>query len=283
MIRIGAYALLFIAGFVAISIWSTWSATHQKTIESGLTPEDFKFAFENLTLVTEDNIPIAGWFIPAPDPAEKKPALVILHGYPAEKGDMLFIASGLHQSFNILLIDLRSFGKSGGSFTTLGNKERFDLSAGLDFLESRGFLKAGVLGFSLGGATAILGAARDKRIAAIVSYASFADLTLLGRELYRTLPVLRYPLVELMKLWGKLFWNIDSISSPAATAQHLAIPVMLVHTKQDEQISFRHAEILRDALQNNKRAEFFFPETGRHGELPSDFEERVKTFFLQYL
>lgn len=277
------YILLFAVGFITISIWSVWSVTHQKTIESGLTPKDFKLAFENLTLTAGDNIPIAGWFIPAPDSGGKKPALVILHGYPAEKGDMLFIASGLHQSFNILLIDLRSFGKSGGSFTTLGNKERLDLSAGLDFLETRGFSKTGVLGFSLGGATAILKAASDERIVAVVSYASFADLTLLGRELYRTLPILRYPLVELMKFWGKLFWDVDADSSPAAAASHLTIPVMLVHTKQDEQIPFRHAEILRDALQNNQRTEFLFSETGRHGELPMDFTERVKNFFLKHL
>lgn len=279
------YVLIFVIGFAAVSLWSTWLVTHPKTIESGVNPKNFNMPFEDIALETKDGVSISGWFI-TPEissAADKKPALVILHGYPAEKGDMLYIASRLHPDFNIILIDLRSFGKSGGIFTTLGNKERLDLSSALDFLESRGFTKAGVIGFSLGGAAAILTAADDPRIAAVASYASFADLTLLGHEVYSKLFILRYPLVELMKLWGKLFWNIDPALSPRHAASRLMTPIIIIHSKQDEQISFRHAEILQDSLKNNKLAEFYFIDEGRHGELPRDFEERVKDFFLKSL
>ena len=275
------YVLIFVIGFIGVSLWSTWLVTHPKTIESGLNPGHFKIPFEEVKLAAKDGISISGWFIKNESP--KKPALVILHGYPAEKGDMMFIANDLRPDFNILLIDFRSFGKSGGSFTTLGNQERLDLKAALDFLEERGFKKAGVLGFSLGGAVAIITAVDDPRIAAVVSYASFADLTLLGQETYRNLFIFRYPLVELMKLWGGIFWDMDAKLSPQYAAERLKTPALIVHTKPDEQIPFRHAELLREALKKNPGAEFYFPEKGRHGELPSDFEERVKNFFLKHL
>ena len=260
--------------------------THPSRIESGLTPENYHLPFEEVALRTKDGISIVGWFIRSSvRTSEDKPApaIILLHGYPAEKGDMLFIANSLQPDFNIFLIDFRYFGKSGGSFTTLGTNERLDVEAALDFLESRGFKSAGVLGFSLGGATAILQAAKDRRIAAVVSYASYADLTLLGKDAYGHLPFIREALVPLMKFWAKLFWSVDAAVSPKEAAKKILTPILIIHTKTDEQIPFRHAELLMDALRNNRQAEFYFPETGLHGELPADFDERVKYFFEKYI
>ncbi len=284
------YFFIFVAGFIGIGLLSAWQVTHPARIESGLTPQNFNLPFEEIALITKDGISIAGWLVPSSASplslraAEGKPApaLIILHGYPAEKGDMLSIANDLHSDFNILLIDFRYFGKSGGLFTTLGTKERLDLEVAIDFLESRGFKKVGILGFSLGGAVAILEATKDPRIAAVVSYASFADLTILGKDIYTHLPVIREVLIPLMKFWMKSLWGVDATFSPYKAAQNMQTPIFIIHTQLDEQISFRHAELLRDALKNNGRAEFYFPETGRHGELPADFEERVKNFFLKY-
>lgn len=277
------YPLLFLFGFLGVSLWSSWLVTHPKTIKSGFTPDHFNLQYEEVTLATKDNIDIAGWFLPTDADTVEKAALVILHGYPAEKGDMLFIARTLHNDFNILLIDLRSFGASGGSHTTLGNKERLDLAAALDFLESRGFTKIGVLGFSLGGAVAIMTAVDDSRIHAVVSYASFADLEMLGKETYAHLFILRGPLIALMKFWTKILWEVDTTVTPLRAVVKLSTPILLIHTKPDEQISFRHAELLQAPLKNNPVAEFYFPETGSHGEIPTDFERRVNWFFLKYL
>ncbi len=287
--KIIIYFFIFVASFIGIGLLGAWQVTHPTRIESGLTPQNFNLPFEEIILITKDGISIAGWLVPnkvegfISTAVSQKPALIILHGYPAEKGDMLSIVNDLHSNFNILLIDFRSFGKSGGSFTTLGTKERLDLEAAIDFLESRGFRKVGVLGFSMGGATAILQAAKDQRIAAMVSYASFADLTILGKDIYTHLPVIREALVPLMKFWMKLLWNIDTTYSPEKASKNLQTPILIIHTKLDEQIPFRHAELLRDALKNNQRAEFYFPEKGLHGELPADFDERVKNFFLKYV
>ena len=72
----------------------------------------------------------------------------------------------------------------------------------VDFLESRGTTSVGVFGFSLGGAVALLTAAEDPRIRAIVAYAPFADLRVLGQDLYGWMSVGRYPFVEGMLLWS---------------------------------------------------------------------------------
>ena len=93
----------------------------------------------------------------------------------------------------MLLVDQRYFGSSEGRATTLGFRERDDLKRMVDFLESRGATSVGVFGFSLGGAVAMLTAAEDPRIRAIVAYAPFADLRALGQEVYGWMWVARYP------------------------------------------------------------------------------------------
>ncbi len=51
----------------------------------------------------------------------------------------------------------------------------------------------------------------------------------------------------------------------------------------DEQISFRHAERLQEALRGNPAAEFLFGDYGRHGELSPELEARIRRFFLKHL
>jgi dipeptidyl aminopeptidase/acylaminoacyl peptidase len=141
-----------------------------------------------------------------------------------------------------------------------------------------------VFGLSLGGAVALLTAAEDSRIRAIAAYAPFADLRLLGRELYGWMWLARYPFVEAMLVWSRLLLGADiTRPSPAEAAARVEVPVLLVHSRQDEQISFRHAERLQAALAVNPRAEFEFMDRGRHGELGPGFESRLARFFRRAL
>jgi dienelactone hydrolase len=183
-----------------------------------------------------------------------------------------------------LLLDLRFFGGSEGRVTTLGLRERDDLSRAVDLLQARGCSRVGVFGFSLGGAVAILAAAEDPRIAAVAAYAPFADLRRLGRDLYSSLWLLRYPLVHAMILWARLFLGGDpSRPAPEAVARTLTAPVLLIASRADEQIPFDHAERLRRALGGNPGAEFVFTDGGRHGEIGRDVEAKIVDFFRRRL
>jgi len=280
MKKVILYFLVFVLGFVGVSLWSFWLVVRPAKIIFNQSPSDFNLTAEELTLETEDGINLSAWFVDS----EEKRALVLLHGYPAEKSDMLSIASSLHHDFALLLLDFRYFGKSEGYYTTLGVKERLDLQAALNFLESKGYEQIGVMGFSLGGATALLTAAEDKRIDSVVSYAAFSDLRILGQETYSRLFVLKYPLVELMLLWSRVLSGETVTSlSPLNAAKNITVPVFIVHTKKDEQISFSHAMRLKELLIENQKAEFYFPEQGLHGELPVDFNSRIKNFFERTL
>lgn len=275
-----AYALLVAGGFLLASLLAFWLAVRPPRLTIPLTPAEYRLAVEDVTIAADDGARLAGWWLPRPG----APAVILLHGYPAEKADLLPIAAALAPRFAVLLMDLRYFGRSEGRATTLGFRERGDLKRALDFLAARGHSGAGVFGFSLGGAIALLTAAEEPRIRAVAAYAPFADLRMLGRELYGWLGPLARPLVELMLVWARLFLGHDiATPAPVATVAALRTPVLLVASREDEQIPFAHAERLARALAANPRAELLFMARGRHGALPPDFEARLAAFFLLYV
>ncbi len=278
--KIALYAALLLSGFVALSLWSFWFTVRPPRLTIPFSPRDYHLQAEEVTITTDDGLKLSAWLIPR----SGAPAVILLHGYPAEKTDMLPVAAALHPHFATLLVDLRYFGKSEGRATTLGFRERHDLKRAVDFLIDRGFTRVGVFGFSLGGAVAIVAAAEDARIQAVAAYAAFADLNRLGYEIYAPLWLLKYPLVWLVRLWARLSLGGDvTTPSPEMAARTLSIPVLIIHSRDDEQIAFRHAERLQRALTNASRAEFYFMERRRHGELPPEFGEHLGKFFLKHL
>jgi fermentation-respiration switch protein FrsA (DUF1100 family) len=95
---------------------------------------------------------------------------------------------------------------------------------------------------------------------------------------------LKYPFVGLLRGWSRLFLGHDITAvSPERAAVTLSIPVLLVASREDEQIPFEHAERLQRALARNARAQLVVMDRGRHGALPAGFEARLAEFFLLYV
>ena len=67
--------------------------------------------------------------------------------------------------------DLRARGESGGNRSSEGDREQWDLLGAIDYVKARGIPveRIGLLGFSLAAGVAILVAAQEPRIPAIVS------------------------------------------------------------------------------------------------------------------
>jgi dipeptidyl aminopeptidase/acylaminoacyl peptidase len=284
-VKLLVWVLIACGAVLAVSGWSFWMTVRPPRIAIPGTPADYRLGAEALTLTTADGVRLAAWLVPAAParaPAET-PVVVLLHGYPAAKSDLLPIAGALHPELAVLLVDFRYFGDSGGRATTLGFRERADLRAAVDLLAARGYTRIGVFGYSLGGAVALLGAAEDPRIRAVAAWAPFADLRVLGRQVYAIFGPLKYPLVELMLLWSRLVFGADiTRPSPEAAAARLTIPVQITASREDEQIPFEHAERLQRALAGNPRAEFQLGR-GLHNERVHDFEARLVAFFTRAL
>ncbi|HXV83772.1 MAG TPA: alpha/beta fold hydrolase [Candidatus Binatia bacterium] len=273
--------LIVFSVLVIISLWGFYSSIRPPKIVSSLTPRDLKMAYEDVTFKTADGLTLYGWHIPSARQTER--TVILLHGYPADKGNILPALAFLHEDFNLLLFDFRYLGKSEGSYSTAGAKEVYDLLAAIQFLKGRGINEVGVWGFSMGGAVGLMAIEQAPEIRAVISESSYASLEEMAFELMR-IPVLNYPIAYLVGLWAKLFLGIDlRDASPADRIRNTKIPILLIHSSADAVIPFSHARLLQQALANNPNAEFWFHDDFAHGQLASDYRTRIKEFFLKHL
>lgn len=286
MKKILIYTAVFIIGFAAVSLWCFYLIISPPEIKVERNVVNMNLPRKTVELTTEDGIKLSAWYI-APqednqDQTDKK-ALILLHGYPAEKSDMLGMANALYPEFSLLLVDLRSFGESEGTYTTLGIKEQKDVTTAVKFLKKKGYEKIGIFGLSLGSNVALLSAEDNKDIDAVGIDASFADIRTLGYKTYSSLWIVKYPLVEAMSLWGKLFFGKSIDKTLYEAADKLQKPMLLTHTQKGP-YSTQHALKLKEVLKNNKKTTFYFPYwRQQQNNGPPTLEWHIKKFFQENL
>ncbi len=274
--------LLIVFFFLFLSGWGFYISIRPPRILSDATPGHFRLDYEEVSFVTEDQITLRGWFIPNKQGATAK-TIIALHGYPADKGNILPVVAFLSQKYNLLLFDFRYLGASGGRYSTIGADETRDLRSAVAFLKSRGIQEVGLWGFSMGAAVALMAAPKLPEVKAIVSESSYARLDLMAPALFQ-IPILKYPLAWLTGLWARVFLGINLKQvSPQDSVKSLNIPVLVSHSKTDQTIPFQHALLLQEALKDNPRAEFWFHEDLYHGQLAEDYQKRIGDFFAANL
>lgn len=259
-------------------------------IVSEIKLQNYGFEAEEVRITTSDGLKLAAWFIPssakaaAGKPASNK-AILLLHGYPADKGDIFSSTLFLREGYNLLYLDFRYFGQSQGSYSTIGMKEVEDVLAGVKYLRERGMSRIGIWGFSMGGATALMSLPRSTQIDAVVSDTAYASLELMASEVYRQVPYLNKIIARLMVWSAKLFLKLDPEQlSPLSAVLQTQKPIFLIHSRDDEVIPFAQAEMLKAASVQNPKAEFWFREGAQHGYLGSpEYNEKVRDFFKRHL
>jgi len=85
----------------------------------------------------------------------RSPAVILVHGYAANKSDIMPYGAALHDTYNLVAFDLRNGGRSTGAQTTYGVLEQDDQRAVIDWLvREKDPAWIDLLGNSMGAATA---------------------------------------------------------------------------------------------------------------------------------
>jgi pimeloyl-ACP methyl ester carboxylesterase len=162
------------------------------TSHTGRTPADVGLPYRDVTMTAADGIELAGWYVPSRNGA----GVVVLHGSGSTRSHVLdhLKVLGRH-GYGVLALDARGHGDSEGVAMDLGWYGKLDVDAAVSFMARQPDVdpaRIGVLGLSMGGEEALITAASDPRIRAVVSEGasahSFADAGTLGIDGALSLP-----------------------------------------------------------------------------------------------
>ncbi len=246
----------------------------------GLEYEDVEFSPRT------GGLTLRGWFI---EGQRGKPTIIFVHGHNSNREEGLDIAPLLAaRGFGILAFDLRSHGRSDGDSISGGYFERHDLLGAFDYLVKRGARpdRIGVLGFSMGAVAALLAAAEEPRIRAVVADSPYADaLELIAQE---TAAVTIFPrwvvpiFVPGMALVARLLYGIRvGEIAPLKTVARVNYPILVVHGDSDERIPVDHG--VRVHAASHPDSDLWLVEDSGHvcavDECPDEYAARVATYF----
>ncbi len=248
--------ILLFAAYLTIAYLMASGVTKAERKPQDDTPSAHALAFHDVTFPTRGgDIQLSGWHIT--NHGTVRPTIIFVHGLDSVRSakNSLDIASRLSAlGYDSLLFDLRAHGSSGDGRLSGGYFERMDVLGAYDYLRQHGVPSEsiGLLGFSMGAATAIMATADEPSIHAVVADSSFANAEdLIGQEMARKTPFPKWSAGILMptaKLFASQLYEIDlAKASPVKAIVRINYPVFLIHGDADTRIPYDHSTRLQKA------------------------------------
>lgn len=300
---IGPLALLvglLLAAAVGISVYVGWQLTHPKPKPLTSSPQQLGLAFEPVEFPSRtDGLTLRGWFIPGRDTGSRdgapaaRPNVIFAHGYDnnrlqasAEALKLAQYVTGL--GYNVLMFDFRNAGESGGTMTSVGYFEKYDLLGAIDWMKTNHPGSVALLGFSMGGTTSLLAAAEEPSVVGVIADSPFNHLTHYLRDnlpVWSHLPSFPFtPLILgiLPRLTGM---DPDQVDALTAVDRIYPRPVLFIHSIDDPSVPYTNSETMWQ--RHPDKFELWKPSGAgharTHSRLPGEYEAHVGAFLQKLL
>ena len=258
-----------------------------------LTPLDLGLSFTPLNFMIRDEmnkspLQIAAWWIPQ-DSSNR--TVILLHGYADAKVGAIAWAPMFHElGYNILALDLRAHGESGGEISTGGWWERHDLNQILNDLPARYPQQAQhvvLFGASLGAAVAAAVAAERSDIDALILESPFADFRHAASANFHLLSI-EIPLLHriAIALAEKMAHADFAALRPLDLIPKSRAPLLIIQGEQDLLTSPQDQQDLERAIQQRADGSTYWrlenvPHLMPLASDPTEYRHRIADFLSQ--
>ena len=254
-VALGVLAAIIVV-YILVSLFVTQSLTRAERNPQVAHPRDYGLPVVEVEFAPRgETLALSGWYLPA---QVDGPHLIFLHGLNnVRSGDnaVELAARLVERGYNVLLFDLRGHGLSQDGRLSGGYYERRDVWGAYDYLmEGHGAVagEVGLVGFSMGAATAVLSAAGEPGIGAVVADSPYAVASeLLAQETARSTPFPAWltpvfiPAADLLADW---LYGIDIATlAPERAVSRLEYPVLVIHGDADTRIPVGHGARVAEA------------------------------------
>lgn len=236
--------------------------------------------FDAITLTTQDGLALDGWWRPPQNGA----VILLLGGLGSNRDAMLAEAEVFaRHGYGVLTLNYRH---CAGAVSTIGYDEIIELAAMRDFALSQPETKwLGVLGFSVGGATAIRGAARMPEIKAVIAEGNYANFYDELTAAYAPLFSVRWQVQRLVAFFFHISSGVNPrIISPVDDLPAIAPrPVLLIHGELEADRSRAQWQFESASMPENANASLWIVPNAGHGAYrrlhPQEYDARIVEFF----
>jgi len=207
------------------------------------------FSYSSITLKNPENILIEAWYA-RPDSASKG-TVILFHGLAGNKGQTVDEATAFRDlGYNVMMVDVRAHGNSGGKTTTIGYRESEEVRLAYDHISGTGEKNIFLWGASMG-AVEVIKAVSDYRLkpAGIILEMPFLSLQshLKGRA--RTLGFPEQPFAFLTTFWiGVERGFIGSGFRTTKYAKDISCPVLEQYGEKDELVLKEETDAVYEAI-----------------------------------
>lgn len=268
--------------------------TYRPKIAASQTPRSVLGAnYSEVSFTTTDGVRINGWWIPAERPRAfyANRTVLLCPGYGSDKSTALnLVRQIVPECFNVLVIDFRGCGESGGQLCSFGDLERRDVLAAVHWVlvnHASEAKKIEGIGESTGAAALIAAAADGSRegqaISAIVAYTPFARLMDLSEEMAKEIVIepAAGPLVHVALPMASAQTGTDlSHFAPAdLVSRFWPRPILIVHSQGDEVVPWEEGDALYHAATFPK--DYYWLDNKNHRQTMSD--ENAGKYVLRFL
>ncbi len=234
---------------------------------AALPRKELNIPYEEVAFQSTDGLTLRGWFIPSQNP--NAPAIINAPATARDQRDGIALVRPFHNAgYHVLLFSYRGHGQSDGSpfGFTYGADESKDIDAAVAFLSrEKGVRRIGLIGHSAGAVAAILSAARNPRIGAVVAaspYTSVEEIWQHNRPPFFPVALfdLTFKLVERRKDFSR-----QEVALKNTIGRIAPRPLLLVHSEDDRRISRQQVETQFSSAEEPKT--LWLVKNASHGEV----------------